>query len=294
MIQEHTIVLQRVSCQGMGSLLAGPSWDLPLSDTTTPTNQWITSLLLNNSDKLRRIGRAALVSFFQGNINSPDFVSTALRQCYSATAPVAKGYFLALVEYSKETALQCPLPVLLNLVCFKAGDKVLGIRKQAIYLLQLITAHDDEKSDGDSDDSDDESLVYEWPAALDSAQPDTIFRAQRHLSAQLASDFSHLAFAFLEDVVERLDGLSSQSQKQMFNYLLPWVEKIVLTDSEYAKAIPTILEKLLLITLKFTEAHPISVERLWKTIAEKEDNVGPLVQFLLETGVKKVPLNICV
>lgn len=205
------------------------------------------------------------------------------RQCYSGNVAIAKGYFLCVVDLYKDKDFECPLAVMLNLVCYKCGDKAAVIRKHSMQLLQLFSAGErgvEGWSDGESDnESDDEGSHgnYDYPLSLDSSLQDTIQRSQYNLSLTLAAQHPKLAPSFLTDCLTRLDSLETYSRKQILTYVTPWIQKIDLNDGDNTVQTRENLENLLLVTLKYADDHPHHLQSMWTTIAEKV--AGPTLSF---------------
>ena len=179
-----------------------------------------------------------------------------------------------MVDLYKDKDFECPLATMLNLICYKCGDKAAVIRKHSLQLLQLISAG--ERAEGWSEaesenESDDENShgIYDYPLSLDSSLQDTIQRAQNNLSSTLAAHDPKLASAFLSDCLFRLDSVDSFCQKQILTYVIPWIQKIDLNGGDNPIQIKENLENLLLLTLKYADEHPHSLQSIWAKLAEK-------------------------
>ena len=84
LVNEQAVVLQHTACMAMSALLLGPCWDNSLTDAGSATFSWINSMF-QKTDKLRKIGRAALLSFMQGNIIHPEFMNIVVNQVHLTT-----------------------------------------------------------------------------------------------------------------------------------------------------------------------------------------------------------------
>eukprot|EP01119_Soliformovum_irregulare_P020907 TRINITY_DN6840_c0_g2_i1.p1 TRINITY_DN6840_c0_g2~~TRINITY_DN6840_c0_g2_i1.p1 ORF type:complete len:2140 (+),score=665.08 TRINITY_DN6840_c0_g2_i1:103-6522(+) len=284
MFAEHAIILQQASCSAMATLLLGPAWD-SLTDVNSPTSQWINSLLLSNSDKLRRIGRTALQCYLKGNIGNVDFVKVVVDQCYSPTIAVSKGYFLSLVDLCKERKVICPLPIMVNLILHKSGDRAASIRRNAIQLMELTDMSTTEAQKSMTDDEDDDLTEYDEdrsPLAVDSTLQETYLRSQCVLSKKLSDELPDICYDLFADLASRITRLDQASQRQMLSYAIPWIEKMKFDNRSF---ILKVFDHFITLTLKFSEAHSVHIEKLWTTLAEKDENIPPLVRSLLEMGL---------
>jgi hypothetical protein len=103
------------------ALLLGPVFDDEVLSPKGSVFTWVNTLLeQKDRKKLYRLARTALESFLQ-NTQHPELLETAINQCYSTNASVARGYFLALVELFRTQIVDQHLPVLFTLILFKVG-----------------------------------------------------------------------------------------------------------------------------------------------------------------------------
>ncbi|KAL6050877.1 hypothetical protein QOT17_019533 [Balamuthia mandrillaris] len=289
-VRDQTFVLQHAACSAAASLLLGPCFDEEVVRPDGPVFSWINTLLgQTERKKLHSIARTALEAFLQNSIAHQELLDTCINQCYSRDAYVARGYFLALVELYKSNDMQHPLPVLFNLILLKAGDSSAVIRRNAVQLLQLIAPRSAE-----------ENMEYS-PLPITSLLDTTFVKCQMELSQRLAHQNIHLVAEMAEEMVFRLPCCDKRGQKQMLSCLVPWIKEMNSPSSskqtlppkgsEQSTVVPelddTLLQNLLLITMQYADDHPVHVQKIWTTLAEEDNNIGIVIDFLLSIGVKK-------
>ena len=320
---EHKVakeqIVQKSACLAAANLLLGPLFDEAESISATgPIFTWITRLFTNEQGKIyRQIGRTALENLLTGSIlcrNTPNIaltgsgnhlgsgesgsgitlnqlihtsglaatvklISICIDHCYLSHKIVSAGYFVGLVEFLKSNCVQAfPQHLIINLILYKSGDESPKIRSYALELLQVMC----EKT----------SIIYE-PISMSSNVSLTYQNTQYLLSDRIAEANTLLCFKFVNEVCNRLDQVPDEFKRdEMMGYLVPWLSRLDNLSRYYKTAyngeLEAFIEDMLIITLKYVDKHPGSVQKLWTTIALANDaNVEIVVDVLLRYGTKK-------
>eukprot|EP01133_Synstelium_polycarpum_P002509 gene2509-2863_t len=267
--------ISHVASHAVSVILYGPFFIDTFKDPNGVIFQWINSMFLANM-KTKAAARLSLQNYIKGNMGHTELIYHCVNQCYSSQSSVANNYFLALVELCQDQTLKFAHSesIMTNLIVFNMGTNLSSVRQQAIQLLYFMkaSAATDAYHDG-----------Y-YPAAVGTDIADTYLAAQYRLSERLASEHPELAYDFFMDVVYRLEGVSERdAHAQMLHYVLPWIEQMHLIQlaSLNSPLLAGVLQGLILITIKHPH-HTHLVEKIWRTLGKRADNIGVIIDFLLD------------
>ncbi|EGC35659.1 hypothetical protein DICPUDRAFT_152002 [Dictyostelium purpureum] len=279
-IYEHASQLSHVASHALSVILLGPFFIETFKDPNGVIFQWINQMFLSGiKTKLRAITRTGLQNFLKHNLSHQELIYHCINQCYSSQIPVAHGYFISLVELCQDEILKFDFSesIMMNLIIFNCGTKSSNVRQHSLQLLALIRASRFENS---------ENQLYGdcyYPSTIGSEIPETFLNAQYHLSEKLSLENEDLCYEFFMDVVYRLETISQDHQRQMLNYVKPWIKQMSLLTlaSENSHLLESVLQGLVLISIKYSVNHSHLIEELWRVLGRNQDNIGVIIDFLI-------------
>lgn len=206
-----------------------------------------------------------------------------IEQCYAGNPKLefTQGYFLALADiFTKVEDYPCRIHQIMSLSLFKAGDAKKSIRKAAINLLRVL----EERVFADS-------CAKEYEIGITSSLPAIYKHTQTLLSARLALDHPEQTYSMLSEITQRFEHISSNSQREVLIYMLPWLRKIDLTvgaqEFELSASAFMVLSNLYYITIKFGDTYVKEVASLWTQLVDHGRNVRAIILYLLDMGLEK-------
>ncbi|KAM9965189.1 hypothetical protein ACTFIW_004996 [Dictyostelium discoideum] len=280
-IYEHASQLSHVASHALSVILLGPFFIETFKD---PANgvvfQWINQMFCSGiKTKLRAITRTGLQNFLKHNLSHQELIYHCVNQCYSPNNAVAQGYFLSLVELCQDDVLKFDYSesIMMNLIIFNTGTKNSNVRQHSILLLSLIKASK-ALSNGE--------LIWTetyYPSTIGSEIPETFLNAQYLLSEKLSLENQDLCYEFFMDIVYRLDSVGQDHQRQMLNYVKPWIKQmsLLVLASENSHLLEAVLQGLILISIKYSVHHSHLIEEIWRVLGRNQDNIGVIIDFLI-------------
>eukprot|EP01132_Coremiostelium_polycephalum_P000661 gene661-818_t len=275
-ILEHATQLSGVASHAVSVILLGPFFIDTFKDPNGVIFQWINNMFLSKN-KLRAVTRLALQNFIKGNQSHSELIYHFVNQCYSMSSSVANGYFLSLVELCQDQILKFSYSesILTNLIILNSGTKLSPVRFHALQLLSLIKASNTPLTENYVD-------TY-YPSVVGTEITETYLDAQYQLSTKLSLENPSLCYEFFMDVVYRLEGVNQHQQSQMLRYVRPWIKQMHFPNLSSVNAVllESVLQGLILISIKHSMNHSHFIEKIWRILGQNEDNVGVVVDFIL-------------
>jgi len=154
------------------------------------------------------------------------------------------------------------LPASLQLALYKLGDPAEEIRNAAGKLLHSICKiHFNQ--------------VY-YPLEINTQTYATYQQSQVLVSSSLARDHAGITLDFYEECLTRLRMVDMLARDRLLRYLNPWMRNITLTSSSTG-----ILDKLVVVTLKFGSIFINTVRNLWLTLSSHGTNLKEILKYLI-------------
>ncbi|KAN0025837.1 hypothetical protein ACTFIU_008497 [Dictyostelium citrinum] len=279
-IYEHASQLSHVASHALSVILLGPFFIETFKDPNGVVFQWINQMFCSGiKTKLRAITRTGLQNFLKHNLPHQELIYHCVNQCYSPNNAVAQGYFLSLVELCQDEVLKFDYSesIMMNLIIFNTGTKNSNVRQHSILLLSLIKANK-ALLNGD--------IIWTetyYPSTIGSEIPETFLNAQYLLSEKLSLENQDLCYEFFMDIVYRLDSVGQDHQRQMLNYVKPWIKQmsLLVLASENSHLLEAVLQGLILISIKYSVHHSHLIEEIWRVLGRNQDNIGVIIDFLI-------------
>ncbi|KAI8146484.1 cell morphogenesis C-terminal-domain-containing protein [Fennellomyces sp. T-0311] len=244
--------------------------------------KWIDAVFESPDPKYHPIARRALEAVLIYNQDQPLLLDDVIEQCYAGNPKLefTQGYFQALADIvTKVEDFPCHIHQIMSLALFKSGDTKKAIRKSAINLLRVI----EDRVFADS-------CAKEYEIGITSNLPTIYKHTQTLLSARLAVDHPEQTFSMLSEVTQRFDNISSNSQREVLVYLLPWLRKIDLSvgpqDTELSPSAYMVLSNLYYLTVKFGDSYVKEIGALWSQLVDHGRNIRAIIMYLLDMGLE--------
>ncbi|BFZ58482.1 Cell morphoproteinsis protein PAG1 [Savitreella phatthalungensis] len=286
--------VEQAALQAMASLCKGPIYQavesagvqkITMSLDIDALLAWFAALFNSSSEKTHEIGRRALSAVLCNNASFPKLYQAAVHQCYTHDfeSRAARSYFLVLAGVlMQEENLPCPLPQLVALCLFKAGDKSFEVRRRTLELLKSIET----RAFGSS-------CVDTFEAMICNQNPVIYKKAQYLLAARLAIDHEQMKFLLFSECSKFFRLVETRLQRDVVAILLPWLQTIELTDDasdEQANDLShMVLVNLFEITLRFSDTLLNEIEGLWAVLLAKptSGNAKVILDFIMAQSVAR-------
>ncbi|KAI7744187.1 hypothetical protein M8C21_020805 [Ambrosia artemisiifolia] len=122
--------------------------------------------------------------------------------------------------------------------------------------------------------------------------PDSYQQFQYKLSCKLAKDRPELSHLLCEEIMQRqLDAVDIIAQHQVLTCMAPWIENLDFWKLQNSGWKERLLKSLYYVTWKHADQFPDEIEKLWRTIASKPRNIGPVLDFLITKGIEDCDSN---
>lgn len=258
--------LRIAALSAMASLCGGPVRVITASSAILQYDikrllSWIDSIFNSNSDQLHEIGRRALRNLIMYNIDIPLLMEQCIDMCYiSASTKVLENYFEVIVQVLTEYEIY-PLAHyrIMGAVLLMLGSPDRNIRMKSATLLRTLDERQSKNSrleDFDISISDKTKTVYKL--------------AQSRISARLAQQHSDLCLIMFSEFSLHFRNVQPDTQRNMVDAILPWVQSIELQVDPDGKPTPTsymLLANLFEITIKYSASISNEVQALWQGLA---------------------------
>eukprot|EP01102_Stenamoeba_stenopodia_P003362 TRINITY_DN1332_c0_g1_i4.p1 TRINITY_DN1332_c0_g1~~TRINITY_DN1332_c0_g1_i4.p1 ORF type:complete len:368 (-),score=47.35 TRINITY_DN1332_c0_g1_i4:150-1253(-) len=123
--------------------------------------------------------------------------------------------------------------------------------------------------------------VY-YPIEINTQTYNTYQQSQVLISSSLARDHAGITLDFFEECLTRLRMVDTLARDRLLRYLNPWMRNITLTPSSTG-----ILDKLVVVTLKFGSLFVNTVRNLWLTLASHATNLKVILSYLIHKSVEE-------
>jgi len=278
-VHEHASQLSNVASHAVSVILLGPHFIETFKDPNGVIFQWINNMFLSITKiKIRSVTRLGLQNFLKHNLTHQELIYHCVNQCYSVNSALASGYFISLVELCQDQMLKFDSSesIMMNLVIFNTGNKLSSVRQHSLQLLSLIRASKVSSNE----------LYFDsyYPSAIGSEIPETYLFSQYHLSEKLSLENPDLCYEFFMDIVYRLESVSQEHQRQMLNYVKPWIKQMsldTLAAKHGAVLLEAVLEGLVLISIQYSVHHSHLIEEIWRILGNNQNNIAVIIDYIL-------------
>ncbi|XP_028764810.1 uncharacterized protein LOC114722858 [Neltuma alba] len=213
-----------------------------------------------------------------------DLFPACIDQCYYSDSAIADGYFSVLAEvYMRQEIPNCEIQRLLSLILYKVVDPSRQIRDDALQMLETLSVREwaDDVIEGSGS----------YRAAVVGNLPDSYQQFQYKLSCKLAKDHPELSQLLCEEIMQRqLDAVDIIAQHQVLTCMAPWIENLNFWKLKEGWS-ERLLKSLYYVTWRHGDQFPDEIEKLWSTIASKNRNISPVLDFLITKGIEDCDSN---
>lgn len=205
-------------------------------------------------------------------------------QCYYSDPAIADGYFSVLAEvYMRQEIPNCEIQRLLSLILYKVVDPSRQIRDDALQMLETLSVREWAEDGIEGSGS--------YSAAVVGNLPDSYQQFQYKLSCKLAKDHPELSQLLCEEIMQRqLDAVDIIAQHQVLTCMAPWIENLNFWKLKEGWS-ERLLKSLYYVTWRHGDQFPDEIEKLWSTIASKNKNISPVLDFLITKGIEDCDSN---
>ncbi|KAG4395808.1 hypothetical protein GLYMA_19G037200v4 [Glycine max] len=213
-----------------------------------------------------------------------DLFPSCIDQCYHSNSSVADGYFSVLAEvYMRQEIPNCEIQRLLSLILYKVVDPSRQIRDDALQMLETLSVREWAEDGIEGSGS--------YRAAVVGNLPDSYQQFQYKLSCKLAKDHPELSQLLCEEIMLRqLDAVDIIAQHQVLTCMAPWIENLNFWKLKEGWS-ERLLKSLYYVTGRHGDQFPDEIEKLWSTIASKNRNISPVLDFLITKGIEDCDSN---
>ncbi|KAK7364985.1 hypothetical protein VNO80_13735 [Phaseolus coccineus] len=213
-----------------------------------------------------------------------DLFPSCIDQCYYSNSSVADGYFSVLAEvYMRQEIPNCEIQRLLSLILYKVVDPSRQIRDDALQMLETLSVREWAEDGIEGSGS--------YRAAVVGNLPDSYQQFQYKLSCKLAKDHPELSQLLCEEIMQRqLDAVDIIAQHQVLTCMAPWIENLNFWKLKEGWS-ERLLKSLYYVTWRHGDQFPDEIEKLWSTIASKNKNISPVLDFLITKGIEDCDSN---
>ncbi|CDK29043.1 unnamed protein product [Kuraishia capsulata CBS 1993] len=245
---------------------------------------WIDGLFGSKNERIRFLGRKALLSLLLVNSQVGGIANEIIKRCYTyhEEDTALESYFLTLAEAFIEGA-QFPYEVYqpLALSLFSAGSDNFEVRKAAAKLL----AYTEKKFYNTS-------MSEAFIESVSSRTKVIYKRALFNLSSHFASAHPEQNFKIISELTMLFHMVGNEPRRDILAVLLPWVQTVELNMSEgnpnHANS-DMVLNNLFEITIKFSDKIQNEVEALWVALAtgSNGNNIKEIYQFITSNSLER-------
>ncbi|KAG4987863.1 hypothetical protein JHK85_030846 [Glycine max] len=317
-LNEQVEAIQWASMNAIASLLYGPCFDDNARKMSGRVISWINGLFLEPTprapfgfspadprtpsytkyqgeggrgnagrDRLKgghhrvSLAKLALKNLLLTNL---DLFPSCIDQCYHSNSSVADGYFSVLAEvYMRQEIPNCEIQRLLSLILYKVVDPSRQIRDDALQMLETLSVREWAEDGIEGSGS--------YRAAVVGNLPDSYQQFQYKLSCKLAKDHPELSQLLCEEIMQRqLDAVDIIAQHQVLTCMAPWIENLNFWKLKEGWS-ERLLKSLYYVTWRHGDQFPDEIEKLWSTIASKNKNISPVLDFLITKGIEDCDSN---
>ncbi|CAJ1947246.1 unnamed protein product [Sphenostylis stenocarpa] len=317
-LNEQVEAIQWASMNAIASLLYGPCFDDNARKMSGRVISWINGLFLEPTprapfgfspadprtpsytkyqgeggrgaagrDRLKgghhrvSLAKLALKNLLLTNL---DLFPSCIDQCYYSNSSVADGYFSVLAEvYMRQEIPNCEIQRLLSLILYKVVDPSRQIRDDALQMLETLSVREWAEDGIEGSGS--------YRAAVVGNLPDSYQQFQYKLSCKLAKDHPELSQLLCEEIMQRqLDAVDIIAQHQVLTCMAPWIENLNFWKLKEGWS-ERLLKSLYYVTWRHGDQFPDEIEKLWSTIASKNKNISPVLDFLITKGIEDCDSN---
>nr|KYP48212.1 hypothetical protein KK1_030096 [Cajanus cajan] len=317
-LNEQVEAIQWASMNAIASLLYGPCFDDNARKMSGRVISWINGLFLEPTprapfgfspadprtpsytkyqgeggrgaagrDRLKgghhrvSLAKLALKNLLLTNL---DLFPSCIDQCYYSNSSVADGYFSVLAEvYMRQEIPNCEIQRLLSLILYKVVDPSRQIRDDALQMLETLSVREWAEDGIEGSGS--------YRAAVVGNLPDSYQQFQYKLSCKLAKDHPELSQLLCEEIMQRqLDAVDIIAQHQVLTCMAPWIENLNFWKLKEGWS-ERLLKSLYYVTWRHGDQFPDEIEKLWSTIASKNRNISPVLDFLITKGIEDCDSN---
>lgn len=219
------------------------------------------------------------------NESHDTLVRKAVDHCFSEPERATSGrsFFVVLAEVvmDKET-FDLPLHQTICLALVKLGHPDMDMRRKAFTLLNTITRrHVPDLG------------LNDFEIGIGSPLPAIYLRAQRDISAYLASRFQAMKAAMLSEYTLRLPAIDQARRATTLGLLPEWLRDFNLLQAADQDEFPyptyLVLSNLLFLTVKYGDGHNFEIQDIWSSLAGDSQpmNGNAIIKFLIEQALKR-------
>ncbi|XP_047040424.1 protein furry isoform X5 [Helicoverpa zea] len=269
---------------------------------------WLSEMLSSTHDKIYELARETIVLLLDCNPDIGPLLDWTVDKCFTGTARVADGCFMALATIFSAREYPCDhYTAIINVTLMCTGCPRAPVHESALQLLQLL----DKRFFGTVGPlpSDDDAGSDKGRGTLDALLCTTYCRSQLYLSRQLSQLHPELTMPMFSEITARFQTARTEVRQLLLQYLLPWLVNIELVDPNVppanplsyiqyyaaeagrsgrreglgsAEATEMVLNNLFYITAKFSDKHPKEIEELWSTLcACWPNNLKVIIRYLI-------------
>lgn len=177
----------------------------------------------------------------------------------------------------------CEIQRLLSLILYKVVDPSRQIRDDALQMLETLSVREWAEDGIEGSGS--------YRAAVVGNLPDSYQQFQYKLSCKLAKDHPELSQLLCEEIMQRqLDAVDIIAQHQVLTCMAPWIENLNFWKLKEGWS-ERLLKSLYYVTWRHGDQFPDEIEKLWSTIASKNRNISPVLDFLITKGIEDCDSN---
>lgn len=246
---------------------------------------WANSVFEANTDRMRAIGRRAIINMLRSNKGHTDILSRTITYCYhSESGPRASEcYFFALADVLiEDNEYPCEMRQSVALGLFKIGDDRSQVRVKAAALLKAVEFRFFGKS-----------RVQDYEISISDRTTAVYKRAQFNLSNHFSLEYDDLKFTIFSELSMFFHVVTPPLRRDILAIMIPWISNMELQLDPNGK-IPSpsaymVMTNLFEITIRFSSEIQNEVEALWVTLASTRHmgNVRAILDYLINTGVER-------
>lgn len=293
-IEKERNELQTAALGAMATLCAGPlsfvaDNKILMQFDVRRMLAWIGAIFEGPSDRTHAIGRKALQSLIEHNLDQQYLMDQTMRMCYIARQPKAlTSYFEVVTKVLTEvddTSATTPFWKTLCAGLYTLGNEDSQIRTKSARLLRTLEERQGRSSklqDLDISVSDKTTAVYKL--------------AQFEISRRLAMQHPERAFFVFSEFSAYFNELQPDHQRNMVSAMLPWIQTIELQLDPNGGPTATsymLLVNLFEITVKVSIALHNEIQALWQALATGPyaGNVQLVLDFIISVCLDKREQN---
>ncbi|XP_044733095.1 protein furry isoform X3 [Chrysoperla carnea] len=231
---------------------------------------WLDMLLASNNEQIYNVGRETVILLLECNPDIGPLLDWVVDRCYTGTAQVADGCFLALATIFSAREYPCDhYTAIINVTLMNTGCPRTNVHDIALQLLQILdkrffgSIHPIPTTDStielnntvitsqgqvtqDHRNSTTSGVInktmiqqqLQSRGTLDALLSTTYSRSQMYLSRQLAQLHPDLTMPMFSEITHRFQTARPEVRQLLLQYILPWLHNMELVDPNVPPANP--------------------------------------------------------